>query len=103
MAQEVYVVLFEHHGFDWSYGGRGDYCEREFRGVFDSIEKARQYCEDPNHYLDDVDTDYYPERKVKTSWDSSGKIYTVVDYVSVTYPKEDYETFYFSIKTTNLQ
>ena len=102
MAQEVYVVLFEQLGFDGSYGGRGDYCETQFRGVFDSIEKARRYCENPNHYLDNVDPDYYPERNVKTSWDSSEKIYTVVDYVNETYP-EDYEKFYFSIKTTNLE
>ena len=87
---EVFVVMFVKEGYDVT--GTEWLSDIQLRQVFDSIEKARAYCEDPNSCADE-----FPNGYVKTfapGWNDSGTIYTLLE--------TDDEDMYFSIQARNL-
>jgi len=79
MAQEVYAVIFVNKG--------DDSFRVELRQVFDSLEKARAYCENPDHYTDGFSEVFLG--KFDPSWNDSGKVYSLF--------KNDDKNIYFFI------
>ena len=92
MAQEVYVVLFIWEGYDLT--GTVWHSDVTLRQVFDSFEKARAYCENPDHYVNNFPEGYLEDCKPSWNDDSIGTIYMLAT--------GDEEDVYFSIETRNL-
>lgn len=91
MSQEVYAVLYT-----WSCLNEWeDYYEHdtELRQIFTSLEKAKEYCENPDNYSEYVSESLSNE--FKPSWDESNRVYLLLD--------DDEEHIYYSIEVRNLQ
>ena len=70
---EVYAVLLIFNDYD---GESWDHYV-QLREVFDSIEKARAYCEEPINYAD-MFSDWY-WTKITPAWDETGFEYCLLD------------------------